>query len=370
MTDTWLLAASNPSVGQTLAGLLGFGMLTMLAASVVLWGRVLRWGPRSVGVDLEARPATVPWGLVDLLLYVVIFGVTVATAQAFVLRLHDVKLPVELQGLSQPALVDFIWANSIGTVAGTIVGAGLVLLRHGRLARRLGCGLESWREDLRLGTTGFLLLVPPILLIQLALTQFFPSQHPLIEAVRRNPEPRFLWASGFAAVAVAPLVEELQFRVLLQGWFQNLAVRVLSARTLLLGGDPESSAPLLNSAGTINDTGETFESPAVDSKTVDSTTVAQTSATAEFSTIVYAAPAYDSPTAAPRRASWWPVLASAALFAGAHMSHGPDPIPLFLLSAGLGVLYRQTGRIWPSVIVHFLLNLWTLLAMTVSLYVT
>jgi membrane protease YdiL (CAAX protease family) len=52
----------------------------------------------------------------------------------------------------------------------------------------------------------------------------------------------------------------------------------------------------------------------------------------------------------------WPVVVSAAVFALMHYSHGPDPIPLFLLAVGLGYLYRQTHRLLPSVTVHFLLN--------------
>lgn len=353
-----MLAAGETSVAQTLAGLLGLGMFTMLAISICLWGRIARWGPRSVGIDLTARPVAVSWGLVDLLLYLVIFGVTLATAQVFVLRRHEVKPPIELSKLSQPALIDFIWANSAGTVLGTAVAAGLILLRHGRRARLLGCELGSFSQDVYLGVVGFLLLVPPTLLVQLALTQFFPSQHPLIEAVRRNPEPRFLWASGFAAVAVAPLIEELQFRVLLQGWFQNLASRVVSLRAMVLGGEPEVRAS--GSLGELTSSASAISAPADVSFTIVRELGAAQPGQADG---IGETIALDGATRVP----WWPVFASAALFAAAHMSHGPDPIPLFLLATGLGVLYRQTGRIWPSVVVHFLLNLWTLLAMTVSL---
>ena len=54
-------------------------------------------------------------------------------------------------------------------------------------------------------------------------------------------------------------------------------------------------------------------------------------------------------------------------FALVHFSHGPDFVPLFVLSLGLGYLYRQTHRIMPSLVVHFGLNLMTMVAIGGSL---
>ena len=47
---------------------------------------------------------------------------------------------------------------------------------------------------------------------------------------------------------------------------------------------------------------------------------------------------------------------SALIFAVLHLSHGPDWVPLFVLALGLGYVYRQTHRILPCIVVHFLLN--------------
>ena len=63
----------------------------------------------------------------------------------------------------------------------------------------------------------------------------------------------------------------------------------------------------------------------------------------------------------------WPVLLSAALFAGLHWSHGPDPIPLFVLAVGLGYLYQRTHRILPCIIVHLLLNSCTMAILLLEL---
>ena len=52
----------------------------------------------------------------------------------------------------------------------------------------------------------------------------------------------------------------------------------------------------------------------------------------------------------------WPVVASSVLFALMHWSHGPDPIPLFLLALALGVIYQRTQRVLPCIVAHALLN--------------
>src|SRR4029079_10689753 len=55
-------------------------------------------------------------------------------------------------------------------------------------------------------------------------------------------------------------------------------------------------------------------------------------------------------------AAWLPIAISSAIFALLHYSHGPDWVPLFLLAAGMGYLYQRTHRLLPSLVVHSLLN--------------
>lgn len=58
----------------------------------------------------------------------------------------------------------------------------------------------------------------------------------------------------------------------------------------------------------------------------------------------------------------WPVIVSSLIFAAMHFpGQGAAPIPIFVLSLGLGYLYRQTGSLAAPIVVHVILNSITLL---------
>ena len=63
-----------------------------------------------------------------------------------------------------------------------------------------------------------------------------------------------------------------------------------------------------------------------------------------------------------RPVSYLPILITSGLFAAMHLGQGAAPIPLFFLSLGLGYLYRQTGNITAPMVVHMVLNGFTLIA--------
>jgi membrane protease YdiL (CAAX protease family) len=51
----------------------------------------------------------------------------------------------------------------------------------------------------------------------------------------------------------------------------------------------------------------------------------------------------------------------------AHYGQGLAPIPLFVLAIGLGYIYEKTGRLWPCIVVHGLLNLLTFVVLVAQL---
>jgi membrane protease YdiL (CAAX protease family) len=318
----------------------------MLFASLALWTQFLRGRLPTLSAVRQCEPQTVArWSLFDLIVVLVFVFFPQMLAQGWALR----ELPIEAfeafesprpaeiaaqtgdaSGTRPPArdkspeltlaqrapgaFVSLLWLRSAALLAGTGLGIAWVWSRH-RDPLALGGDWSRWRSDVWLGMVGFLMVAPPVLLMQFALTQFFPSKHPLIELVLAKPEARFLWASGVAAVLVAPLTEEFQFRVLIQGWLQTAARPGMPSESWLVG---------------------------------------------------LATPEWERQSAGPPR--HWPAIATAALFALAHANHGPDPIPLFFFAWGIGWLYRGTSRVLPGVVVHFLLNLWTLFLLLVKIY--
>jgi membrane protease YdiL (CAAX protease family) len=330
--------------------------LGMVVACVTLWSRFLRGHLPLLSVVRQCEPQPIArWSLFDLIAVLVCVFFPQVLVQAVVQAWTFRPLPAAAARLEAPPkptndpppaakpdqaansppaakpertdspdlelvrrdpgqFVLLMWLRAAALVIGTTLGLAWVYVRH-RDRLVLGGDWGRWRTDIALGVVGFLMLAPPVLLMQLALTQLFPSQHPLIELVLAKPEARFLWAAGVTAVLVAPLVEEFQFRVLIQGWLQTAARPGIPSESWLVGApSPEWEA---------------------------------------------------APSEPPRH---WPAIAASAVFALAHASHGPDPIPLFFFAWGIGLLYRGTGRVLPGIVVHLLLNLWTLLLLLVRIY--
>jgi membrane protease YdiL (CAAX protease family) len=55
-------------------------------------------------------------------------------------------------------------------------------------------------------------------------------------------------------------------------------------------------------------------------------------------------------------AGWTPIALASAVFALLHLSNGPDWVALFVLSMFMGYVYQRTHRIFPSLVMHGLVN--------------
>ncbi|MFO0870828.1 MAG: CPBP family glutamic-type intramembrane protease [Pirellulales bacterium] len=315
----------------TAENLINVSFLTLLLSSIYLWiqlalGRLPRWRPI---LHVEPQLPT-PWALVDLIIAFMLIAGIMELAKAWTLRGTELGPDFDLTQQPLDIQLNFLWASSGAKFLGTLLALAWTVRRYPQGPERLLGSLAPWRNDLLLGVVGFLLFVPPILVLQVALTQLFPSKHPLIELVLETKDARILWASGVAAVVVAPLVEEFQFRVLFQGWLQLVARRDIPFERWIYG--------ILVPVPSTDSPAPASERPRRD------------------------------PLDVPRVPARWPTVVSALFFAGAHLSHGPDPLPLLFLALGLGWMYRGTGRILPGITVHFLLNLWTLFVLLANVY--
>lgn len=283
-----------PWLQTTFAILLATSLASWCVTVLKLWRRQ----PLIVAVARES----VPWNLVDVwlalaTLLVVQAGVALAAVQLLGLELHK---SLEDRTPTDAALQ--MMAGGIGTMmAGLLVFAYLKFVRDAKYSD-LGVVCGFFLADLRLGVWAFLHLIAPVMLVQLALTQWWPSAHPIISLLKRSESVFPFVACIVTAVVIAPIVEEFLFRVVLQGWLEKLE------------GNCDRG-----DVGSASSNGRVF--------------------------------------------GLWPVAASAAVFSLAHFGNGPDMVALFVFALGLGYLYRQTHRLLPGIVVHFLLNAWSMLAL-------
>ncbi len=199
-------------------------------------------------------------------------------------------------------------------------------------------------SKVRVGVAAGLMLIPPSLLIQILVHLFQPYQHDLLDMVTGTPSVKFFLIAGFTAVIVAPIAEEIFFRMLLQGWLESIQRKptLISQTSDARNPDPYAIDPM-RPVGNVK---------------VDVIPAEKTQDASLGPLVMYVPSTAEQVSAEPSIATppYWPILVSATLFALMHWGQGLAPISLFFLSLGLGYLYRQTHSVIPSVVVHFMLN--------------
>ena len=190
-------------------------------------------------------------------------------------------------------------------------------------------------------------MAAPIYGLQGLLVYFFPTQHPLIDLLRDKPDSQLFVVVGLSVALVAPLCEEMFFRVLLQGWLEKLVA----------GAAPEAFPSPAN--GSPNEVANDNAAQATDvTKSFDDRNPYAAPQT------ISRVPAAETQNVQALRAV--PIITSALLFALLHLGHGPAPIPLFFFALALGYLYQKTHRLWPSLVLHCLLNSVSLLMLMID----
>lgn len=296
----------------------------------------------------------VPWALIDLL---VLFGIYVLGSLVVSVILHELQSVAPGGDVNSSVLDDqisLVGANVLISLMIIVVGLPLVALRSKSTLRDFGWSRRKAWGDLKLGLIAFVMLTPPVYVLQGVLVNFWkPSVHPLMEMFKETPDVGLFGLLFVAAAVVAPLFEELIFRVMLQGFLEK-AFSFRGEAHELFFGNLVRQVPV---------------EPPVLSEVLPAAFVAASPDAAE-SLNPYAPPAVLTPgeLASTRKShadlqaelrgssASLPILISSAIFALLHYSHGPDWIPLFLLATGLGYLYQRTHRLLPSLVVHFALN--------------
>jgi len=320
------------------------GVVTLI--SLAVWWH-LSWRMKTQQRVLDLKPRwLVSWGLLDVIGAVLLSFFCAPAAVAILEATTDFDRQAKIGELSVSSLTGFFFAMSIGSAVAIILSLIVIRIRVGAKAGDFGIGWkwEDIRKDLVVGVLGFFALVVPVLAIQVGATQLLgqETQHPIIKALKSNTDGEWLWmATICSAVLVAPIVEELLVRVILQGWFENIAsgkmneIEVLSGLHSRFRTEPVPAMPGIEQE--LKDLSNEKAKPATHH--------------------------WYEPTAAKA----WPIVLSAALFSLMHVGNGPDPIPLFVLALGLGYVYHCTHRVLPCIIIHFLMNLLSLFWLWVAL---
>jgi membrane protease YdiL (CAAX protease family) len=207
-------------------------------------------------------------------------------------------------------------------------------------------------RDVLIGAAACLVALAPVHIVQvimmhLLLPDQLESGHPFIKMVLAAPDPMIVLLTGVLAVVVAPVCEEITFRLLLQGWLERwederIGWRRQNVETLSTNPDTQRADN---------------EQLHVEPLPAD---VASLSPEPE--------------PEPPRRGvggfsyGWFPILVSSAAFGLAHYGYGPEPVPIFLLGLVLGYVYQRTHRIIPSIVTHALFNLFTMIILWRMIY--
>jgi membrane protease YdiL (CAAX protease family) len=300
-------------------------MAAAAAGSLVGWFMVIRRLRRGVDPLAFEHRTPITWTGAEALLVVCAYLVSQSVAGSLARLLHAGDLTQTAASAigAGSAAASFLGSLSPlprfmqGKVVGDLVFLVLAWLvyRFARKTPRDQVGLASRPLfDLRVGLASFLLLIPPVILLQVGLVQLLgKSVHPVLVGLQHARDAEHWIWSAVAVVGTTPFVEEFLFRGVIQNWLN---------RAWSFTADPQGTP-----AGEI---------------------VPPSQRAVAF-------------------AHQGPIVATAALFALVHLGNGPDPIALFFFALGLGYLFRQTNRIWAGWIVHLLLNAFSLGALLLGL---
>lgn len=224
-------------------------MLTTLAIALVLGSLVIvtrRWWAGEPLVK-RTRHRRVPWGGEGALLAAFsLFG-------AMITYLSDAA---GNGGGREPIEIDYSMAAGLGLT--WLLLAGLVVfwirVNYSATWRDFGAprSLDEATDDAALGVMACAAMLVPVYLVQIVLVLVvgLPSSHPTVEQLMKNPSVETVVAAGLMAVVIAPLFEELAFRVLLQGWLERIGGRrawwpvIVSAVLFALAHSGQGWAPV------------------------------------------------------------------------------------------------------------------------------
>lgn len=330
------------------------GILFLTAVSWLYTFAAMSTGrPLPLSAKPEDRPPT-ERGLIDILINMLIYALFSWAVIMLLLSLGLIERSPSTDATPQARPIQFFAMGSVQLFA-VALGTLFVCLRARIGPGRFGWDLRQWPEDIVLAFYAFGLVIVPVFVVQGLLSQIIEYEHPAMTPFKTNKSWAFFAGAFFSAVISAPIAEEYFFRGLLQAWLQRLGL--YGAKTfgeLLAPNSPPPPPPLDVRMPTAIDVGA-FANPY---------TYAPTSPPFE----PLAANAVAATDAPSRLTPQWPIWVTSAIFALLHMGQGAAPVPLFFFSVMLGYVYRKTGRLFPVIVMHLMLNGISMTALAASTF--
>lgn len=324
------------------------------------WLKVAPWSPRV-------------WGFAD----VIVTLVMLVSLQVLLTNVGVRVLGLDVEALRDGAEEPPLSLVALGSTSYLCTMAAMtlwIMLRFQVWGSHVGFTMQKTLKLIFVGLVAGLATLPIVYVVSALVAVGFETeyQHPILDAMRQDGSFFSYLLALFAAVLVAPLAEEFLFRVVLQGWLQSIPYSSISAAILGASearrGDPEDSL-FFHPASLVSRDGIVLES--------QNAVPTELSATPrpELENSPYRPPTnidWPAETGAGEVASGskpevvppiWPSVVTGVLFGLAHWGYGLSFVPLILLGIILGLLYRATHSIWPCVVVHFMLNASSMIAL-------
>lgn len=322
---------------------LNLGLVLCAVVSLVIW---VRWLPVIFRLGLSGFADTwLPvkrrecpfWGFAEIF---IMFGSMIVSGQLLLLFARQkgwYEFPEPGGGLADQTPELLFVTLAISTLANCVsIGIVLLWMRNLGPGKVGNFGLSINGAMVGLGCKAAVMLLPPVLAVAAVVNLLVAEyEHEVLNVLQQLGSPRVFAVLFFGTAFVTPIAEEILFRGLIQGGLQRLADRVAGQvnpgeADQALNQQPVSEAADLAIAGNaVNGVGKA---------------------------------AGETQQGNWEPVSYWPVVAASVIFAFMHLGQGAAPIPLFMLSLGLGYVYRQTGSLIPCIVVHMILNGLTLLA--------
>ena len=320
------------------------------------------------------RPRIVPWGGFTIVLVVVAWvAVNLAVSAAYLeirsssrIRLAEKpargapKIPSQPPGTSEAAAPRFTFTEQMVLVS-LINGALLLVvplgvrLTSGAKWQDLGLTGDALVRNLKMGAIAFLAITPVVMSVNaLAQLVWKPNRHPLERMLREEASPGLIVLAYVSAVVLAPAVEELIFRGIIQGWLRRL-----------LNTIPDSESNLTGESVLITSDQEKPESAKLASlfrgfPRIPTAFIAGTARPGNpYNPPVSDLTGWENPGqwfANPMEGRYLPIFLTSVLFAAVHFEQMPAPLAIFPLALVLGLLFETTGSLVPSFILHALFN--------------